>query len=128
MKRQLAPPGRPRGAAAGPDCCARRSSVKALARSTAVSCPPAARQDLRLLVEGGLRHLNDLPGLSKHLLIGFSPSTAGVDLPLMDAAGVSPREAARSRVLLRGFNITTLLEWPRQPIAPLDESDRLLMP
>jgi endoglycosylceramidase len=31
------------------------------------------------------------------------------------------------RVLLRGFNSTSLLEWPRQPIAPLDADDLELM-
>lgn len=31
------------------------------------------------------------------------------------------------RVLLRGFNTTSLLEWPRQPIAPLDADDLEIM-
>ncbi|MCA1647690.1 MAG: hypothetical protein LC797_20245 [Chloroflexi bacterium] len=43
-------------------------------------------QELRLLVEGGLRHLNDLPGLSQHVLVGSTPSTLGVDLTPMEAA------------------------------------------
>jgi hypothetical protein len=43
-------------------------------------------QELRLLVEGGLRHLNDLPGLSRHSLVGSTPSTVGADLTPMEAA------------------------------------------
>ncbi len=45
--------------------------------------------DVRLLVEGALRHLNDLPALSQHPLLGELPQIASLDsTPLERAAGL----------------------------------------
>jgi endoglycosylceramidase len=82
--------------------------------------------------------------LAASLVSGVAPGWASSDRRLEVSVGPSKRSPSgvlpwlsvergaivdddRRRVLLRGFNTTTLLEWPRQPIAPLDESDMLLM-
>jgi hypothetical protein len=42
--------------------------------------------ELRTVVEGALRHLNDMPTLSQHPLLGRTPSTAGSNRPAAEAA------------------------------------------
>ena len=53
-----------------------------------------------------------------------SSHTAGVEGRSIDRGSVRGGSADPGRkVLLRGFNTTTLLDWPGQPVAPLDETD-----
>jgi endoglycosylceramidase len=51
----------------------------------------------------------------------------GAGLPWLSVASAGIVDDLGRRVLLRGFNTATLLEWPRQPIAPLDADDLTLM-
>jgi endoglycosylceramidase len=50
-----------------------------------------------------------------------------VGLPWLSVTDAAIVDDLGRRVLLRGFNTTSLLEWPRQPIAPLDADDLDLM-
>ncbi len=72
-----------------------RERVDALVREQGASEPgtpgpgaaPAAPAGFRVLVEGALRHLNDLPALSQHPLLYLLPATApGEGTPLERAA------------------------------------------
>jgi endoglycosylceramidase len=53
------------------------------------------------------------------------PPSAG--LPWLSVTNAGIVDDLGRRVLLRGFNTTSLLEWPSQPIAPLDADDLALM-
>ncbi len=52
---------------------------------------------------------------------------AAQGLPWLSTVGRAIVDERGRAVLLRGFNSTTLLEWPNQPVAPLDETDLQLM-
>jgi endoglycosylceramidase len=52
---------------------------------------------------------------------------AAGSLPWLSAGATGLIDDAGRRVLLRGFNTTTLLEWPSQPIADFDADDLIML-
>jgi hypothetical protein len=69
----------------------------------------------------------DAPEPPLNIVVRPQARPPAVGLPWLSVTNTAVVDDLRRRVLLRGFNTTSLLEWPRQPVAPLDADDLDLM-
>jgi hypothetical protein len=79
-----------------------RETVDEILRERTAEAEAAPREtELRVLVEGALRHLNDLPALSQHPLLAELPTTADTMAPPLERAAQLRRELEQAIERLR---------------------------